>query len=406
MRRVETDPGAGGCVESSGPLRGLRVIELAGIGPAQLGCMMLADLGAEVVKVDRPERVGDVPTGPNPELLSRGRRSVAIDLKQERGRDLVLALLAGADALVDPFRPGVIERLGLAPESLRETFPALIVARMTGWGQDGPLAQTAGHDINYIGVAGALWPIGAADSPPPPPLNLVGDFGGGAMLMVVGVLAAIHERATSGRGQVVDAAMVDGVATLMTSIFQLAAMGKWTDRREAHWLQGAAPWYASYATADGEYVTVGPLEGNFYVSLLTALGLEPEEWPQWDEDRWPALRRELTRIFAAETATRWRARLEGSDVCFGPALRPSEASSHPHLAARETYVEREGIVQPAPSPRFDRTPGTLSGGPAWPGEHTRAILADLGHGEAAIDDLLATGVVAAPKSNRRTREHP
>jgi alpha-methylacyl-CoA racemase len=363
---------------SSGPLDGVRVVELAGIGPAQLGALVLADLGAEVVRVDRATDVPDpMPDQPSPELLNRGRRSIALDLRQADDREVAWALIERADVLVDPYRPGVMERLGLGPEPALERNPRLVFARMTGWGQTGPLAGAAGHDINYIALAGALGQIGPADGPPVVPVNLVGDFGGGAMLLVAGVLAALLERAGSGRGQVLDAAMVDGTALLMTSIFQGRAMNVWEAGRGRNWLQGAAPWYRPYRTADDRYLTVGPMEPKFYALLLERLALDPADWPQHDKARWPALAERMAATFASRTLAQWRTELEGSDVCFAPVLGLDELADDPQLSARGTYVEYEGILQPAPAPRFSRTPAAIPRPPAWPGQHSDEIIAEL-----------------------------
>ncbi|NLT06465.1 MAG: CoA transferase [Solirubrobacterales bacterium] len=382
---VETD------TARRGPLTGVRVVELAGLGPAQLGAMLLADMGADVVRVDRPADVPTDPEGVSGELLARGRRSIALDLKQPDGLAVARELAAGADVLLDPYRPGVAERLGLGPDDLLALNPRLVFARMTGWGQDGPLAQAAGHDINYVALAGALAPIGPADAPPPPPLNLVGDFGGGGMLLAFGVAAALVERERSGEGQVIDVAMIDGVAALMASIFQVDHQGLWSRERGANWLQGAAPWYRAYATADDRYVTVGPLEAKFYGQLLDRLGLDAADWPQWDTDRWPALAELLAARFAERTLAEWTAELEGTDVCFAPALEYDEVTEHPHLAARAVYVERDGAVQPAPAPRFARTPGAIASPPPWPGQHTAELLAELGVGGDRRAALYASG---------------
>jgi alpha-methylacyl-CoA racemase len=295
----------------------------------------------------------------------------------------------------------VTERLGLGPDVALARNPGLVYARMTGWGQSGPLAQAAGHDINYIALAGALHPIGDAGSPPPVPLNLIGDFGGGGMLLAFGVTAALVERGRSGRGQVVDVAMIDGVASLMTSICQVDAMGEWDPDRGANWLQGAAPWYRSYGTADGRYVTVGPIERKFYDLLLRRLGLDPGDWPQWDRGRWPALVARLRELFLSRPLADWVAELEGTDVCFAPALRLDELADHPHLAHRGTYVEYEGVTQPAPVPRFGRTPGAIAAPPPWAGQHTVELLAELGVAEDRRAALLAAGLAAHLTSTER-----
>lgn len=386
-------------VDRTGPLTGVSIVEMAGLGPAQLGGMLLADLGAEVIRIDRTAAVS---TEHRPqrslEILARGRRSIALDLKSGTAVDLALRLIDRADILLDPYRPGVMERLGLGPGIAMERNQRLIYARMTGWGQTGPLAHAAGHDINYIALAGALHPIGPPDEPPPVPLNLVGDFGGGGMLLAMGTAAALYERSRSGQGQVLDVAMIDGVASLMTSIHQLHAMGDWSDQRGHHWLQGAAPWYRAYETADRRFVTVGSLEPKFYELLLTRLGFEPGDWPQWDETLWPELTVRFQELFASRTLAQWRLDLEGSDVCFAPALGLDEATRHPHLAARGTYVEHDGVTQPAPVPRFARTPGAIASSPPLAGEHTLEILTELGVSAEASDRLRRDHAVAWPEA--------
>lgn len=380
-----------------GPVEGVNVVELAGIGPAQLGGMILSDLGASVVRIDRVADVAaERPAGVPGELLARGRRSLALDLKSTGGRAAALSLLAGADVLLDPYRPGVLERLGLGPDVVTDANPQLLYVRMTGWGQEGPLASSAGHDINYIGLVGALEPMGLDGEPPPVPLNLIADFGGGGMLLAVGVLAGLLERERSGRGQVIDVAMVDGVATLLTSILQIDGMGDWSPRRGENWLAGAAPWYRSYATADGRFLTIGPLEQQFYTLLLRRLGLDPAQWPQWDRSVWPSLERVLTRTFASRPLAHWGELLEGTDACYAPVLSIAEAAAHPHLAERGTYIELDGVLQPAPAPRFGRTPGAVAGPPPWPGEHTRELLDGLGLSPGTVDAMFAGGEAAAP----------
>jgi alpha-methylacyl-CoA racemase len=361
-----------------GPLAGVRVIELGGLGPGPFGAMLLADLGADVVRIDRAPSDGGAPAGdPRGAVMERGKRSVALDLKDPGDLETARTLIDGADVLIDPYRPGVAERLGLAPDACLERNPRLIYVRMTGWGQDGPLARAAGHDLNYIALAGALHPMGEPGAPPPPPLNLVGDFGGGGMLLGFGVACALYERERSGLGQVVDVAMLDGVATLLASVCQLDAQGAWSRERGSNWLDGAAPWYRAYETADQRFITIGALEGKFYASVLERLALDADDWPQWDRSRWPALRARLDGIFAQRTLEEWRVELEGTDVCFAPVLRVDEAVHHPHVAARGTYVEHAGVLQPAPSPRFGRTPGAIQGTPPSPGQHTEDVLAEL-----------------------------
>jgi alpha-methylacyl-CoA racemase len=380
---------------SQGPLRGVRVVELAGIGPSQLGVMLLADLGADVVRVDRPAAAGhdEDEAVARARLMGRGRRSIAVDLKDPRGVGIVQRLADGADVLVDPFRPGVAERLGLGPDAVLERNPRLVFARMTGWGQEGPLARAAGHDLNFIALAGALEPMGAPGDVPPVPLNLVGDYGGGGMLLAFGIVSALLERERSGRGQVLDVAMVDGVATLLADLHQARALGEWAAARGANFQQGASPWYRAYRAADGGFVTVGPIEPRFYALLLERLGLSADDWPQWDAGRWPALAALLERIFAERTVGEWRELLEGTDACFAPALGLGEAPEHPHLRERGTYVERDGVVQPAPVPRFSRTPGALGAPPPRVGEHTAEVLGELG---LDVEELLRDGVVVAP----------
>jgi len=376
----------------AGPLAGIRVVELAGIGPAQLGAMILSDLGASVVRIDRTDEVpASRPPAPSPELLARGRRSVALNLKSARGRRAALALIQSSDVLLDPYRPGVLERLGLDPAQLTSDQANLLVARMTGWGQHGTLAASAGHDINYIALAGALEPIGPPDRPPTVPLNLVADFGGGGMLLAVGVLAGLFERERSGRGQVIDVAMIDGVATLLTSILQLAASGTWSARRGENWVAGAAPWYRAYATRDGRFLTVGPLEPKFYAQLLGRLGLDLDDWPQWDRTLWPALEERLGDAFAGRTLREWDDLLEGTDVCYAPVLSVAEAAAHPHISSRGTYVEVGGVLQPAPAPRFERTPGAIDRPPPWPGQHTREVLEALELPPGMVEEMLSSG---------------
>jgi alpha-methylacyl-CoA racemase len=354
-----------------GPLEGIRVLELASIGPGPFCAMLLADLGAEVLAVDRPapDQAGQ------PALFGRGRRRVAVDLKHPDGPGLVLDLVAAADALVEGFRPGVAERLGIGPEACLDRNPRLVYGRVTGWGQDGPLARSAGHDIDYIAVAGALHPVGAAGGPPVPPLNLVGDFGGGGMLLALGVVAALLEAARSGQGQVVDAAMVDGAALLTTQLHELLAAGLWTDRRSANLLDGAAPFYTVYETADGRHLAVGALEPRFYAELLERVGLAAEDLPpQLDRAGWPLLRERLAARFRTRTRDEWCRLLEGTDACVAPVLSLLEAPSHPHNQARATFMEVGGVTQPAPAPRFSRTPCSTPTPPPAPGEGDDQVL--------------------------------
>jgi alpha-methylacyl-CoA racemase len=361
---------------NTGPLTGLKVVELAGIGPGPHAAMVLADLGAEVVRVDRPSgglQLG-APGAPDPTL--RGRRRVAADLKDPAGRETVLRLVERADVLLEGYRPGVTERLGVGPADCHARNPRLVYARMTGWGQDGPLSDRAGHDINYISLTGALHAIGRAGERPVPPLNLVGDFGGGSMLLVVGVLAALWEAQRSGRGQVVDAAMVDGASLLLQIVWGLRGQGLWSDRPEANVLDGHAPFYDTYTCADGRHVAVGALEPQFYAALLAGLGLDGEELPsQHDRAGWPALRARFTEVFASRGRDEWAEVFAATDACVTPVLAFGEVPAHPHLAARSTIVERDGVPQAAPAPRFSRTPTTVPDAPGDP-EPVDQVLAD------------------------------
>jgi len=363
---------------SDGPLAGLRVVELAGLGPGPFAAMLLADLGADVVRVDRPgpgTRMGP----PDKDLLNRGKRSVLVDLKHAHGAEVVLALAQRADILVEGWRPGVAERLGVGPEPALARNPALVYGRMTGWGQQGPLAHTAGHDIDYIALAGALHPVGPAQGPPQIPLNLVGDFGGGALYLVVGCLAALHVARCTGRGQVVDAAIVDGAAHLTTGLSGLMAAGLWQAQRGSNLLDGGAPFYSVYATADGEHMAVGALEPQFYVELLRLLGLDGEDLPaQHDVSGWPKLRARFAAVFAGRTREEWARHFEGTDACVAPVLSLDEAPQHPHLSARGTFTDEFGIRQPAPAPRFSQTPGQVAGPPPNPGAHTESVLSEWG----------------------------
>jgi alpha-methylacyl-CoA racemase len=381
-----------------GPLDGIRVIELASLAPAPFGCMILSDLGADVLRVERPASC--VPGLPEPvDPLTRGRTSIGLNLKDPAGVDLLLRLVESADVLVEGFRPGVTERLGFGPPVCAERNPGLIYARMTGWGQEGPLAATAGHDIDYIGISGALHPIGRAGERPVPPLNLVGDFGGGGMLLAVGVLAALVERQRSGLGQVVDAAMVDGSALLTSFIYGLRARGAWQDERGTNLLDGGAPFYDTYTTADGKYVAVGALEPQFYAALLAGLDLADADLPaQLDPKGWPVLRAAFTEAFARRTRDEWAARFAGTDACVAPVLSAAEAASHPHNAARGVFAEIGGVSQPAPAPRFGRSEVARPAPPRRPGADTDAVLGAgpgfrLGLNPAQIADLRERGVV-------------
>lgn len=370
-----------------GPLRGLKVVEVAAIGPVPFACMMLADLGADVVRVDRAD--GERSFREWHRVLDRGRRSVALDLKSPDGTAALLRLVERADVLVEGFRPGVAERLGVGPEECAGRNPSLVYARMTGWGQDGPLARTPGHDINYIALSGALDAMGRAGGPPVPPVNLLGDFAGGGLLLVAGVLAALYERRTSGRGQVVDAAITDGVAAMLGMLMGMADAGEWQGGRGRNLLDGGAPFYDVYRCADGGHVAVGALEERFFVALLDGLGLSAEDFgDRYDPAGWPALRRELADRFAARTRDEWAAAFDGTEACVTPVLTVSEAAEHPHHRARGTYPETGGRREPAPAPRFGRTAPVQPGPAPRPGEHTREVLAECGLTEREIERLL------------------
>lgn len=371
------------------------MIEIAGIGPGPFCAMMLADLGADIVRVDRADKVSAVdPGAPSLDLLNRGRRSIGVNLKDPDGVAVVLELVDASDALIEGFRPGVMERLGLGPDVCLERNPRLVYGRMTGWGQDGPLAQAAGHDINYLSLTGALAAIGRAGQPPTPPLNLVADFGGGGMVLALGIAAALVERATSGRGQVVDAAMVDGVSVMM-SIFQgMTAMGIWSEEHGTNMLDSGAHWYDAYETADGKYVSIGPVEPQFYALLLDKLDLDPAEHPHFDKAHWPEMKERFTKLFKTRTRDEWCDLLEGTDACFAPVLTMSEAPEHPHNVARGTFVEEFGMTQAAPAPRFSRTPGSIDGPPPNPGQNTADVLTEFGFSDERIATLRDSGAVA------------
>lgn len=391
----------------TGPLAGLRVVEIGSIGPGPFCAMVLADLGADVLRIDRAH--GAALVGPNAdfrrEVLHRGRRSVAVDLKSVGGKDVVLSLVDGSDALIEGFRPGVCERLGVGPDECLARNPRLVYGRMTGFGQDGPLASSAGHDISYLAQSGVLSLIGRKDGPPTPPLSLVGDFGGGGMLLALGILAALWEARASGRGQVIDAAMCDGAALLGAAFYGFVHTGAWHPERGTNLVDSGAPFYDSYQTADGRWIAVGALEPRFYAVLLDVLGLDPADLPeQYDQSRWP----ELREIVAARIRTRdrdeWVAAAEGRDACLQPVLDVHEAPRDPHNAARGSFAEVDGIVQPVPAPRFGRTPAAVDRPPPVPGEHTRTALADWGVPEQTITAWLDAEVVT--QADATTRSHP
>ena len=380
-----------------GPLHGLKVIELAGIGPAPMCAMLLADLGADVVRIDRVEPSGlGLAMTPRFDVHSRNRRSLALDLKAAAGADVLMRLVVGADVLIEGFRPGVAERLGLGPTVCHEHNPRLVYGRMTGFGQQGPLAQAAGHDLNYIALTGALDAIGAAGGKPVPPLNLVGDYGGGALYLAFGVLAALHERHSSGRGQVVDAAMVDGAASLFSIFHGLAAAGQWAGGRGENLLDGGAPFYATYETADGRHVALAPLEPKFFAELAQRIGLDPRfVQRQYDRRLWPEMREAIASLMRRKTRDEWCALLDGSDACFAPVLSLAEASTHGHAKARQAYVDVDGVTQPAAAPRFDRSvPAPPQRAPRL-GEHSSQVLTECGFTQAEIQALLDAGVVVA-----------
>jgi alpha-methylacyl-CoA racemase len=379
-----------------GPLAGITVVEIAGIGPGPFCAMMLADMGAEVIRVDRAENVaGGDPDNPPADLNNRGRRSIGVDLKNPDGVAVVLDLVERAHALIEGFRPGVAERLGIGPDECLARNPRLVYGRMTGWGQDGPLAGAAGHDINYIALAGALEPIGRRGEAPVPPLNLIGDYGGGGMLLAFGVVCGVLEAQRSGRGQVVDTAMVDGAAVLMTMTHALRAMGVWDDERGTNMLDTGAHFYDVYETADGKYVSIGSIEPQFYAELLRLTGLEGEDLP-WQHDRaqWPALKERLAAIFKTKTRGDWCELMEGTDVCFAPVLTIPEAIEHPHNVDRGTFVEVAGIPQPGPAPRFSRTAPEISSPPPHAGQHTDEVLAEAGFDADRVAKLREAGAIA------------
>jgi alpha-methylacyl-CoA racemase len=378
-----------------GPLAGLRVVEMAGIGPAPFAGMLLSDMGADVVRIDRKGAGGgdafdSIKSGG---FLDRGRRSIALDLKKPEAIAAALALIEAADALIEGFRPGVMERLGLGPEVCLARNPGLVFGRVTGWGQTGPLAKSAGHDIDYIALTGALHAIGGKDAPAPP-LNLLGDFGGGAMALAFGVVCALLEARASGRGQIVDAAMTDGVALMMAMTYSLRAMGRWRDERQANALDGGAPFYGVYRCADGKWLAVGALEPQFFAALVAAIGLDARVFvDRWNPADWPALRLALEAAFARRTRDEWCAILEGEDACVAPVLDMEEAPRHPHNAARATFLFGHGAPQPAPAPRFSRTPPEIAGPPAAPGEHGEAILRERGFTTERIEALKQCGAL-------------
>jgi alpha-methylacyl-CoA racemase len=378
---------------SHGPLAGVRIVEIASVGPGPFGCMMLADMGAEVLRLERVE--GSLGSG-RWNAMNRGRPSVGVDIKHPEGRALVERLAGSADALVEGFRPGVMERLGLGPDELLAANPALVYARMTGYGQHGPLSGVAGHDINYISIAGVLGAIRRQGERPLAPLSLVGDFGGGGMLLAFGVVCALLEARSSGRGQVVDAAMVDGAALLATATYALRTAGMWDGEPGTNAIDSGSHWYDTYETADGGHIAVGALEPGFYTELLRLLGLDADEVPQWDRERWPELKERLAAVFRTRTRAEWTAILESADACATPVLSLDEAPSHPHNVARGVFVEIDGVVQPSPAPRFSGTPGAVRSPPSEPGADTASALVGWGLDPSEVDRLASAGAISAP----------
>lgn len=373
-----------------GPLQGLRIIEIEGLGPAPFCGMMLADMGAEVISVGRKSDNNDRST----QISERGKRSIALNLKTPEGIEAILKLCESADALIEGFRPGVAERLGMGPDDCMARNPKLVYGRMTGWGQTGPLAHAAGHDLNYISLSGALHAIGRVGEKPVPPLNLVGDFGGGGMFLAFGLMCAIHEAGKSGQGQVVDVSMVEGSAALMHMMYSFKAMGTWADERGVNMLDGGAHFYDTFETRDGKYVSIGSIEPQFYQLLLELAELDRETFaPQMDPAQWPALKEKLTAVIKTKTRDEWCAIMEGSDVCFAPVLSMTEAPKHPHNQARQSFLELNGVTQPAPAPKFSRTAPKVAHGARPAGSDTDAVLASVGYNEQAIAELREKGVL-------------
>jgi alpha-methylacyl-CoA racemase len=380
-----------------GPLQGVKVIELAGIGPGPFCAMLLADMGADVIRIDRAAAVkGGDQSQPPTDVLTRNRRSIGVDLKSPDGVEAVLRLVEQADVIMEGFRPGVTERLGLGPEDCKARNPRIVYGRMTGWGQDGPYAQAAGHDINYIALAGALEPIGRRGQAPVPPLNLVGDFGGGGMFLAFGLVCALLEARQSGEGQVVDAAMVDGAAVLMSMFWGMTAAGVWSPERGTNALDTGAHFYDVYECADGAYISLGSIEPQFYAELLRLSGLgQQDDLPnQMDRSQWPAMKERVAAIFKTKTRDEWCSIMEHTDVCFAPVLSLADAAAHPHNVARQTFVESAGLMQPAPAPRFSRTTAELRRPPSHPGQDTDEVLADYGFQQDEIAKLRDTGAIA------------
>ena len=375
-----------------GPLKGLQIIEMAGIGPAPFCGMVLSDLGANVIRVDRVTSAGSVS---RQEASNRGKKSIAVDLKTPKGIEIMLNLVEASDAIFEGFRPGVMEKLGLGPDVCLQKNKKIVFGRMTGWGQEGPLAFAAGHDINYISLSGVLATIGRPGAPPVPPLNLIGDYGGGGMLLALGLVAALFETKSSGKGQVIDAAMVDGSALLMTMIYTMRGMGLWKDSLGSNFLDGGAHFYDTYECKDGKYISIASIEPKFYQLLREITPLEDSIFDdQLSRESWPEQKKALKEIFLKKTQQEWCDLMEGTDICFAPVLNMAEAPEHPHNKARGTFIELEGIVQPAPAPRFSRTVPEVYPAPAYVGEHTEEVLKSIGMQDSDIEDLKASGEVA------------
>ena len=379
-----------------GPLKGIKLIEMVGIGPAPHCCMLLADMGAEIIRIDRPggnKLAGKDKTA----ILNRGRKSVALNLKTSRGVETALRLISQADGLVEGFRPGVMERLGLGPEICLKQNKELVYGRMTGWGQDGPLANVAGHDINYIALAGALGSIGDQERGPVPPLNLVGDFGGGGMMLAFGMVCGLLETKSSGKGQIIDAAMLEGSALLMAGVLLSKNAGSWNDRRGENWLDGGAPFYNIYECKDGEWICIGCIEPQFYALMREHLNLKDKLWDkQWSRDLWPQQKKVLRKIFSKKTREEWDNLLGNLDVCFAPVLNLDEIMDHPHNKAREVFLAPRGNIQPAPAPRFSRTPGRIQSPPPKPGEHNSEVLENWGFRKNEVEKLRKDKIISDP----------
>lgn len=379
----------------AGPLHGIRVVEMAGLGPGPFCGMMLADMGADVICIERkPSAAQSDFDKMKRTVTDRGRRSVALDMKKEGAAGLVLRLVETADVLIEGFRPGVMERLGLGPDICLARNPRLVYGRMTGWGQQGPLSHTAGHDINYIAISGALGAMGYADRPPMPPLHLVGDMGGGGMMLAFGIVCALLEAKTSGQGQVIDAAISDGTTSLASMYYGMRTKEQWSRQRADNLLDGGAHFYGCYECADGRHIAIGAIEPQFYRLLLDLCQIDdPAFADQWNKQAWPELREKLRRIFLRRSQDEWRALLEGTDACFAPVLDFDQAQAHPHHRARNTFIEIDGIAQPAPAPRFSRTPGSAGRLPESAGQHTSEVLAEAGLSSAELADLAAAGII-------------